>query len=93
MSRSRPARPAALLPAALALSLWAGPAQADPSLPPPAAMALPAGDLVVDLGIAARLLPRYPGADETALRARPLFGLERLKLPGVGVVGDGPAEG
>ena len=103
MSRSSPARPvallpvtllpAALLPAALALALWAGPALADPSLPPPAAMALPAGDLVVDLGVAARLMPRYPGADETALRVRPLFGLERLKLPGVGVVGSGPAEG
>lgn len=103
MSRSSPARPvallpvtllpAALLPAALALALWAGPALADPSLPPPAAMALPAGDLVVDLGVAARLMPRYPGADETTLRARPLFGLERLKLPGVDFVADGPAEG
>jgi len=94
MSRLQTALPArAGLLGVLALVFAAPPALADPSLPPPASMPLPAGDLVVDLGIAARLLPRYPGADETALRARPLFGLERLKLPGVGVVGSGPAEG
>jgi outer membrane scaffolding protein for murein synthesis (MipA/OmpV family) len=56
-------------------------------------MPLPAGDLVLDLGLAANLVPRYPGSDETVVRPRPLIGVERLTLPGVGVVADGPAKG
>ncbi|MCA6227701.1 MipA/OmpV family protein [Phenylobacterium sp.] len=93
MTRSRPFRP---FPTAAAVTLVlaaGGPALADPSLPPPPAMPLPPGDLVVDLGLAARWVPSYPGASDMALRARPLFGLERLTLPRVGVVADGPAEG
>lgn len=94
MTRSRPSRPsAAAVAAGLLFAASSGPALADPSLPPPPAMPLPKGDFVVDLGLAAKLMPRYPGADETALRARPLFGLERLTLPLVGVIADGPAEG
>lgn len=94
MSRSTKIFPAASgALAALVLAAGAAPALADPSLPPPASMPLPPGDLVVDLGLAGRLMPRYPGSEDMALRARPLFGLERLRLPGVGVVGEGPAEG
>lgn len=93
MTRSRPSRS---LPTAAAVALVlavSGPALADPSLPPPPAMPLPPGDLVVDLGLAAQWVPSYPGADDMALRARPLFGLERLTLPVVGVVAEDPAVG
>jgi outer membrane scaffolding protein for murein synthesis (MipA/OmpV family) len=94
MSRSTkpfPAAPGAL--AALALAASAAPALADPSLPPPASMPLPKGALVLDLGVAAKVAPRYPGSEDFRVRPRPLFGVERLTLPGVGVVADGPARG
>ncbi|MFM8222106.1 MAG: MipA/OmpV family protein, partial [Planctomycetaceae bacterium] len=48
---------------------------------------------MLDLGLAANLVPRYPGSDETVIRPRPLIGVERLTLPVVGVVADGPAKG
>lgn len=92
MNRSRPSWPLAAA-AALVLVAGAAPALADPSLPPPVSMPLPAGDLVLDLGLAANLTPRYPGSDETVIRPRPLIGVERLTLPVVGVVADGPAKG
>ena len=71
----------------------ATPALADPSLPPPASMPIPRGDFVLDLGVAGIMIPRYPGSEEFAVRARPLVGVERLTLPVVGVVADGPAKG
>ena len=71
----------------------ATPALADPSLPPPAAMPIPRGDFVLDLGIAANMAPRDPGSEAFAVRPRPLVGVERLTLPVVGVVADGPAKG
>lgn len=86
-----PAVPGTL--AALVLASESAPALADPSLPPPASMPLPADALVMDLGLAGRLVPRFPGSDETTVRPLPLFGVERLSLPGVGVVADGPARG
>jgi outer membrane scaffolding protein for murein synthesis (MipA/OmpV family) len=85
-----PAGPGLL--SALVLAV-ATPALADPSLPPPAAMPIPRGDFVLDLGIAANMVPRYPGSEEFAVRPRPLVGVERLTLPVVGVVADGPARG
>ena len=93
MSRSPSLRPAAGAAVALAFAAAAGTALADPALPPPAAMPLPKGDFVLDLGLAAGVRPRYPGAEDFVVRPRPLVGVERLTLPVVGVVADGPAEG
>ena len=94
MSRMQTALPAgAGLLAALVLAFAAKPALADPSLPPPAAMPIPKGDFVLDLGLAAGVRPRYPGSEDFVVRPRPLVGVERLTLPVVGVVADGPAEG
>lgn len=93
MTRSRPFRP---FPTAAAVALVVavpGLALADPSLPAPASMPVPDTDFVLDIGLAARLVPTYPGAGEMTVRARPLFGVERLTLPLAGVVGGAAAEG
>ena len=91
MSPPRPSWP--LAAAALTILAIPGLALADPSLLAPASMPVPDTRFVLDIGLAARLVPTYPGADEMTVRARPLVGVERLTLPLAGVVGGSAAEG
>ena len=73
--------------------MLASPAGAQDPLPPDAPLNVGPDDLVLELGIGAKVVPAYEGADDYLLQPWPIAQIRYLRLPVIGDFGGGRETG